>query len=163
MKEQNWVNLLRNWSPRPPSSELREKLFPTTASERRSPDRQESTRVNLPIRRSAFLAGYGSHLRWNWLAPATVCALTMLVILGGGSSSTRSLGRTDTNLFFASITMTSVASSNSEGGNIFALSKRDMNLERNVWREAIFDSTNGGQSPSSKRSLTAMKTNGLTR
>jgi hypothetical protein len=83
----------------------------------------------------------------------------MLVILGSHSHSQSRMG--DTNLFFASMTVTSVPSLNFESSSVFALTKHDLNLEQNVWREAILESTNRGQSPSSKRSSPARKTNSL--
>lgn len=142
MNEPNHLeNLLHSWTPRRPSASLRERLFagniPSTP--------QWETPVSP---------------KWGWLGPATVCAFTMLVILGNHSHSPTQLG--DTNLFFASITMTSVPPAKSESSSVFALTKHDLNLEQNVWREAILESTNQGQSPSSKRSLPVRETNSLT-
>jgi hypothetical protein len=103
-----------------------------------------------------------TRILWNWLGPVTVCAFTMLVILGNHSRSQTRMGVPDTNLFFASITMTSVPPAKSEASSVFGLSKQDLNLEQNVWREAILESTNHEQSPSSKRSLPVRETNSLT-
>lgn len=139
MNEPNHLeNLLRSWTLRCPSTNLRERLFAGNISG--TPQRE--TRISS---------------NWNWLGPATVCAFTMLVILGNHSHSQTQLG--DTNLFFASMT---ISPSNSENSSVFALTKHDLNLEQNVWREATFESTNHGQSPSSKRSLPVRQTNSLT-
>jgi hypothetical protein len=88
----------------------------------------------------------------------------MLVILGGQTHLQGPLGRPDTNLFFASITMNSVTSLNSAVSNSeFNLSKVDLNLEQNVWRMATFESTNLGETPSSMDSLPSGRTNSLMR
>ncbi len=134
---------MASWTLRRPSANIRHTLFATEAA----PVRAHRPRILL-----------------NWLAPATVCALTMLVMLGEHSHSSARLGETDTNLFFASITMNSVTSLNSAASAkpAYVLSKADLNLEQNVWRMATFESTNRGQSHSSMDSLPSGKTNSLT-
>ncbi|MEO7297296.1 MAG: hypothetical protein ABI042_01820 [Verrucomicrobiota bacterium] len=94
--------------------------------------------------------------------PAAVGAFSLLMIFGNDVHPAGHLGAPDTNLFFASVTMTGVLPGTSESPSVFQLSNGDLNLEKNVWREAIFASTNTPQSPSSKRSLSAEKTNRLT-
>lgn len=133
---------LRSWTPRHPSPELREKLFP----------------VETALMKKASLGS------WKWLVPATACALSLLVALGGRPHSQVYLGGADTNLFFASITMNGMTSTDASSTQAdFALSKRDLNLEQNVWRTASFDSTNLAQTRSSMGSLPVGKTNSLTR
>ncbi|MEO5804627.1 MAG: hypothetical protein ABIR24_13965 [Verrucomicrobiota bacterium] len=136
-------NLLASWTLRGPSAKIRDRLF-AAESAAASADRRLSV---------------------NWLAPLTVCALTMLVMWGGRPHSAAHLGAPDTNLFFASITMNSVTSWNSANSlkAAFNLSQADMNLEQNVWRMATFTSTNLGQTPSSMDSLPSRKTNSLMR
>ena len=142
MKESNQLeNLLHSWTLRRPSARLREKLFANEV---------------LPEARP------GSRISWNWLVPATLCAFTLLVMVNGHSYSETHFDEPATNLFFASVTMTSMPSMNFEPARVFALSKQDLNLEQNVWYEAIFESTNLARNPSSKRSLPAGKTNSLT-
>ncbi|MEO6034744.1 MAG: hypothetical protein ABIQ35_05780 [Verrucomicrobiota bacterium] len=126
--------------PRRPSAELRSKLFSSTT----------------PIARST------RSIPWNWLSPVTVCAFTMLVVLGGRPHSGGHFGTPDTNLFFASMTMSGLPRLESDPSPEFALTKHDLNLEQNVWREAIFDSTNLSQTHSSKRPLPLGRTNSLT-
>lgn len=126
--------------PRRPSARVREQLFSAQVP------------ANNPPR----------HFAWNWLAPVTVCAFTMLVVVGGRSHSGAHFGAPDTNLFFASMTMSSVAPNDSEPATAFALTKHDLNLEQNVWREAIFESTNVAQTHSSIRPLHLGRTNRLT-
>ena len=141
MNEPNhWENVLHSWTPRRPSTELGARIF----AEEISPVAPRETRI-----------------MWRWLGPVTVCAFTLLMFLGGHSHTQAHMGKMDTNLFFASMTMSGFPS-NSESSTVFALSKRDLNLEQNVWREAILESTNHGQSPSSKRSLPVRETNSLT-
>jgi hypothetical protein len=134
---------LGSWTPRRPSAKIHDQLFANDAA----PTRANRQRISL-----------------NWLAPVTVCALSMLVMFGEHSRSPARLGETDTNLFFASITMNSVTSFNSATSlkPAYALSKADLNLEQNVWRIATFESTNYGQSHSSMGSLPSEKTNSLT-
>jgi len=86
----------------------------------------------------------------------------MLVVLGGRSHADPHFGAPDTNLFFASMTMSSIPRVLSEASAEFALTKHDLNLEQNVWREAIFESTNLTRTPSSKRPLPLGRTNSLT-
>jgi hypothetical protein len=134
---------LRSWTPRRPSPELRERIFSVEAAPQKS---------RIPLR------------SWNWLAPATVCALSLMVVFGGRPHSQFNLGSGDTNLFFASITMNGMTSNDVGSTQAdFALSKSDLNLEQNVWRTASFDSTNLAQTRSSMGSLPVGKTNSLTR
>ena len=126
--------------PRRPSAKLRERLFPDVGP------------LSNPPRR----------VSWNWLAPVTVCAFTMLMVLGGRSHSEAHFGAPDTNLFFASMTMSGIPRPNSEPSSAFGLTKHDLNLEQNVWREAIFESTNVPQTHSSNRPLPLERTNRLT-
>lgn len=102
---------------------------------------------------------------WNWLAPLAVCAFTLLVTLIGRPHAPSHLRELDTNLFFASITMNNLGSfdSGTERKSVFALSKVDVNLEQNIWREATFESTNLSQTHSSMGSLPLGKTNSLMR
>ncbi|MEP6663659.1 MAG: hypothetical protein ABJC04_08340 [Verrucomicrobiota bacterium] len=141
MKEPDWEELLRNWTPRRASSSLREKLFSPQTADRPVPAR----------------------FHWNWLAPATIGAFTTLMILAGRPHLDHHFSPADTNLFFASAAM-NILSSNSAGTlSNFALSKRDLNLEQNIWREASFASTNPAQTRSSMHSLPDVKTNSLIR
>jgi hypothetical protein len=89
----------------------------------------------------------------------------MLVVLGARPHSAVRLAKADTNLFFASISMSNVASLSQPNPreSAFNLTKTDLNLEQNVWRSASFESTNRPQSPSSKRSESVDTTNSLTR
>lgn len=86
----------------------------------------------------------------------------MLVVLGGRSHADPHFGAPDTNLFFASMTMSSIPAARADASTAFALTKHDLNLEQNVWREAIFESTNLTRTPSSKRPLPLGRTNSLT-
>jgi hypothetical protein len=99
---------------------------------------------------------------WNWLAPVAIGAFSMLMIFGGHSQSAHSFAGADTNLFFASMTVTGSTARGTEDLRNFTLSKQDLNLAENVWHKAIFASTNLQQSPSSKRVSPAKQTNGLT-
>jgi hypothetical protein len=144
MNEPNYLeNQLRSWTLRPPSDKIAANLF--------------AAGIAPAQKRSAF--------SWNWLAPATAAVFTMLVICGASPHSPTSLGQTDTNLFFASITMDNATSFRSESSlkTAFNLSKSDLNLEQNVWRTASFESTNLPQTHSSSRSLPVETTNSLTR
>lgn len=141
MKEPDHLeSLLHSWMPRRPSARLREKIFADL-----------SPAKHLPRRFS-----------WNWLAPLSVSAFTMLVVLSGRSHADVHFGAPDTNLFFASMTMTSLPGLSSGASGAFTLTKHDLNLEQNVWREAIFESTNLSRTPSSKRPLPLERTNSLT-
>ncbi len=144
MKEPNLTSLLRAWIPRPASPELHEKLFP----------RKEPTKA--PARTSL-------RDNWNWLAPAALCAITVLLATNERSHLAGRIGAMDTNLFFASMTLNSMASSDSNVRSNFTLTKADLNLERNVWREASFESTNHAQTRSSMHSLPYRQTNSLQR
>ncbi len=144
MNEPNQLeSQLQSWTLRRPSPELRNKLFLGEVAPGRKP---------------------GGTLALNWLAPAAICAVTLLISLGGRSYSRAHSSDADTNLFFASISMNSVTSLNSGSSfrSNFPLTKVDMNLEQNVWRMATFASTNHDQSHSSMGSLPTGKTNILT-
>ena len=161
MKELNHLeSLLHSWMPCHPSASLREKLFPVAADVRR---RSRECASNPPSHVGGYREGSGRKaFSWNWLAPVTVCAFTMLVVLGGRPHSGAHFGAPDTNLFFASMTMSSIPAMNSEPSTAYALTIQDLNLEQNVWREAIFESTKLAQTHSSKRPLPLGRTNSLT-
>jgi len=135
---------LRSWTLRRPSTKLRENLFaPETTT--------------APAKSFSF--------SWNWLAPSAICAFATLVMFGAHPHSPAHFGETDTNLFFASITMNNLTSLDTASPlkSAFNLTKLDMNLEQNVWRTASFESTNRAQTPSSRRSVPIDTTNSLTR
>ncbi len=136
-------NLFHSWKLRPPADKIAQNLFPPAAK---------------PMEKASWPS-------WNWLAPLAVCAFTLLVTLSSRPHAPSHLNVPDTNLFFASITMNNLSSSNGGtwGKSAFALSKADVNLEQNVWREATFESTNLGQTHSSMASLPLGKTNSLMR
>ena len=145
MNEPNHLeNRLASWTLRRPSVKIAANLFASETAPARETHRSIS---------------------WNWLAPTTVCIFTMLVVFGAHSHSEAHLGKADTNLFFASISMNNMTSLNAGSSlqSAFNLSKADMNLEQNVWRTATFTSTNLGQSPSSMGTLPTGKTNSLMR
>ena len=144
MNEPNYLETqLRSWTLRRPSDKIRENLFPVAVP--RSPEKPA--------------------LSWNWLAPSAICVFTMLVMLGARPHASAHPGEADTNLFFASISMSNMTSFDSRSSlkSVFNLSKTDLNLEQNVWRTASFESTNLPQTHSSSRSLPVDTTNSLTR
>lgn len=99
------------------------------------------------------------------MAPLAICAVALWINLSSRLHVPSHLGERDTNAFFASITMNNLSSFDSGGWrkSAFALSKVDVNLEQNIWREATFESTNLGQTHSSMGSLPLGKTNSLMR
>lgn len=144
MNEPNHLeNQLRSWTLRRPSAKIAANLFATESA----PEQK----------RFAF--------SWKWLAPTTAAVFMLLVLFGAHSYSPTSLKSSNTNLFFASITMNNATSflSGSSLKTTFQLSKSDLNLEQNVWRTASFESTNLSQTHSSSRSLSKETTNSLTR
>ena len=134
---------MRSWMPRRPSDKVVANLFTSEAA-------------TAPKRRAFSL---------NWLAPAAIGAFSVLVMFSAHSYSPARSGEANTNLFFASITMENATSFTSATSlkTAFNLSKLDMNLEQNVWRNASFESTNEAQSHSSSRPLPVDTTNSLTR
>lgn len=137
-------NLFHSWKPRRPADRIAEGLFPPAIG-------TSAAKISVPI--------------WRWLAPMAVCAFTLLVTLSGRPHVPSHLHEPDANLFFAGITMNSLGTFDSGmwRKSVFALSKVDLNLEQNIWREATFESTNLGQTHSSMGSLPLGKTNSLMR
>ena len=121
---------LSSWVPRRPSAKIHRALF----HERGNFDLMAST---LP--------------RWPWIAPAAAALLAGFVLLSAAHLLPRS--RPDDRPPMAILMSSTLGSSNVEGsswlGGAGALTKIDVNLEWNIWREAIFDWTNGSQSTSS--------------
>lgn len=208
-------NLLRQWKPRPPSPEVREKLFSVRAVEGRANARCKKSwwvaaisfgrqagsaaplwrRFGRQAGGAALLLRYfrtqagstapqtqrdgsvaslsryfgqaGStalrRFRWNWLPPTAIGLFTLLAVVGGRTHWQNHLGAPDTNLVFSTITMNGAGTSSALAQADFPLSKTDLNLEQNVWREASFASTNYARTRSSMPSLPVGKTNRLLR
>lgn len=119
---------LQSWVPRHPSPEIARGLFDTAQ----------------PVE-SFSLA------HWSWLAPATAVFLGALVFLSAFHMPGRSAdehGPAVVSMMLSAAGSSNVDQSSWVSGAL-SLTKLDVNLEWNVWREAIFDWTNGSQSTSS--------------
>jgi hypothetical protein len=104
---------LQTWIPRHPSDKIAARLF------------GGDLRPAALVRRTEF---------WNWLTPAAACALTLLVVVGGANHRFARFENKDSAPFFATMMFNADAASNSQQ-TIF-LSKKDVNLEWNVWSHA---------------------------
>jgi len=104
---------LQSWTPRRPSAKIARRLFAKAAP------------APVFLRRAEV---------WNWLTPAAACALTVMVTLFNASHREARLSHADKASYFATL-MVNTASSN--GTQTLVLSKRDENLEWNVWPRAV--------------------------
>ncbi len=144
MNDSNLETLLRSWTPRPPSAEIKRRLFNPGPALMPGPARRE---------------------HWNWLAPLVAGGAAVLMFL---ALSHREAGEGGTRLIpgtFGAMVLSNVlaSGSGSNGSNPlnFVIHKSQLNLANNICDQATFDWTNGSLSPLSIHSLPAAKTNYL--
>jgi hypothetical protein len=130
-----WENLLRSWTPRPPSARLRKRVFASGAQ----------------IERPDALASGGS---WRWLAPALGCLLLVSTLSGTRNNRMAYLAVTSTNnLLDLFINNRSYAAYIVPG----------FHSDRNALKRESFEWTSGRGSISSMGSFPLMITNSLIR
>ena len=104
---------LQSWMPRRPSARIARRLFAKGAA------------APVFLRRIEL---------WNWLTPVAACVLTLMVAVHGAGRHLPRRNVPDNAAFFATL-MFDAATSNVQ--QTFVLSKRDENLEWNVWPHPV--------------------------
>lgn len=147
----NWNQLetqLRDWTPRPPSPELKKRIFA-------EPETAPVVAPRTPRGMPAF----------HWLAPAAACCLTLFTLLRTNNFQNDRPDSRENHAIFA-VAMSSLTASNPTAtlpAHWFGLSATDENLQWNIWSKASFDWTKEGQFLSTNRSLQLARTNYLMR
>ncbi len=140
---------LRSWIPRAPSEKIRRQIFsPATMPPEFSPRDFHFACASL-VR---------AHLRW--FAPTAFSILILLFVVSGPS---KFFPRPHSFLVASAQPASTNAEKSFWATSTFAFQKNDLNLEWNIWSKATFEWTNRAFSPSSRDSLSFVKTNLLMR
>lgn len=107
---------LQSWTPRRPSPKIARKLFGGVAP------------APVFLRRGDV---------WHWFAPVAACALTVVVTVFSANHRLTPFHGPDNASYFATL----MANANSNLPRTVVLSRRDENLEWNVWPHAVASQT----------------------